>query len=253
MKPTPHQKIVLVTGANRGIGRSIVDTAIESGAAKVYTAVRDPDSASELIERYGSVVHPIRIDLDSPETIDIAASQATDVDIVINNAGIMRMKTVLDQDSIDALADEMRINTFGLMRMAQAFAPILRKNGGGALVQINSVASVRASAAFATYCASKAACYSITQSLKDQLADQGTLVVSVHPGPTQSDMGTAAGFQQIGTPACEVASTVFDAIDARAFHAWVGPLAELVSESYISFSQTMIEGDMAALRDKAFS
>tara|TARA_R110002049_G_scaffold72490_1_gene186926 strand:+ start:11111 stop:11644 length:534 start_codon:yes stop_codon:yes gene_type:complete len=175
-----------------------------------------------------------------------------DVEIVINNAGIMRMKMAFDRDLIDALADELRINTFGLMRMAQAFAPIRQKNGGGAPVQINSVASVRASAAFATYCVSKAASYSITQSLKDQLADQGTLVVSVYPGPTQSDMGTATGFRQIAVPAGEVASTVCGAIDARAFHAWVGQFAELVSESYSVFSQTVVEGDMAAIRDKAF-
>ena len=253
MNRSPFQKRVLITGANRGIGRAIVECAAERAAARIYAGVRNLDSANELVERYGSLVQPIQIDLDAPETIKAAARQATDAEIVINNAGIMHIASPFDDDAIPLLNRELQINVVGLLQMARAFAPVLRANGGGAFVQLNSVASVRASASFSTYCVSKAASYSITQSLKDQLAQQGTHVLSVHPGPTQSDMGSAAGFDEIATPAADVATALFDAIDAQTFHAWVGPLAELVSHSYAEFSQTVIEGDMRALREQAFS
>ncbi|PHQ34756.1 SDR family oxidoreductase [Rhodopirellula bahusiensis] len=247
-----RNKTMLITGANRGIGRVILDDAIERGAKKVYAAVRDPRTVSPLIEMHGDRVVPIRLDLEEPNSIVEAAEVATDVEIVINNAGVMNMKSSLEPDAIEALQQEMNINVYGLMRVAQAFAPVLQANGGGVLVQLNSVASVRASASFATYCASKAAAYSITQGLKDLLGEQGTRVISVHPGPTQTDMGCAAGFGDFASSPSLVSNSIFDAINDGQFHSWVGPLAELVRQPYQPFSDNVIEGDMKALRERAF-
>jgi NADP-dependent 3-hydroxy acid dehydrogenase YdfG len=149
-------KIILVTGANRGIGKAIVESFIEHGAAKVYAAVRQPDRISPLVEQYGAQVVPMKIDLDEPKSIFAAAQTAFDVQVVVNNAGVFQAATPLDQDAIKSLEFHMRINVYGLIYMAQAFAPVLKANGGGVFAQINSVASMKSYSNSRTYCASKA-------------------------------------------------------------------------------------------------
>ena len=183
---------VLITGANRGIGKSIAVEFIKKGAAKVFLAVRNTDSVKPLIEECGDKVAVLELDVADAVSINRAAQIADDAQIVVNNAGVLKNATALDPNAIDALAFQMQVNVMGLMLMAQAFAPVLRKNGGGAFVQLNSVASLRAFPDFATYAASKAAAYSITQALKSEFNEQGTAVVSVHPGPIKTDMATDA-------------------------------------------------------------
>jgi NAD(P)-dependent dehydrogenase (short-subunit alcohol dehydrogenase family) len=155
-------KIILITGANRGIGKTFVDSFIEYGALKVYAAVRTMDSASPLVEKHGDKVVPIHIDLADPQSISAAAETAKDVQVVVNNAGVLKISTPLDNDAISSLEFEMSINVYGLIRMAQAFAPVLKANGGGVFAQLNSVVSMKCFSNFATYSASKAASYSIT-------------------------------------------------------------------------------------------
>jgi NAD(P)-dependent dehydrogenase (short-subunit alcohol dehydrogenase family) len=163
----------------------------------VYAGVRRPASADHLIERYGAKAIPVPLDLGKPDTITEAANLAHDVQIVVNNAAVFMASTPLDPDAIEALELGMNINVFGLIRMAQAFAPVLKQNGGGAFVQVNSVASLVCASNFATHSACKAASYSITQALRDLLELQGTAVLSVHPGLIGSDMGDAAGLSGI--------------------------------------------------------
>ena len=239
-----NNKTVLVTGANRGIGKAILEEALKRGAAKVYAAVRSFDSAGPLVAEHGDQVVPVRLDLDDPESITAAAENATDVDVVVNNAGVLKQKTSLDNDSIEALQFEMNANVYGLMRVAQAFAPVLKANGGGAFAQLNSVASVKTFPNMATYCASKAASYSITQGLRDSMKEQGTQVVSVHPGPIQTDMGREAGFGDSAASPSYVANAIFDAIAEGRFHAWPDPMAQQVEAAYQSFAQNVVEADM---------
>ena len=239
-------KVALVTGANRGIGEQIVDAFIRQGAAKVYAAVRKPESTKHLIEAHSGKVVAIQVDLENPESIEAAAKTAADVDIVVNNAGVMRAASPLDPQAIDAFKFELEVNTFGLIRMAQAFAPVLKANGGGAFVQLNSVASMKSFAGFSTYCASKAAAYSITQALRDVLKEQGTLVVSVHPGPIATEMATAAGFDEIAEPASLVADGILQALNDEAFHAFPDTMARQVGEVYQSFAETIVEADLMA-------
>jgi NAD(P)-dependent dehydrogenase (short-subunit alcohol dehydrogenase family) len=176
-------KVALVTGANRGIGKSIVETLLKHGASKAYAAVRNPESAADLVKASGGRVVVVELDLAKPKTIATAAKTAKDVHLVVNNGGVLKAVSPLDVGAIDALQFEIDVNVYGLIRMAQAFAPVLAANGGGAFVQLNSVVSLKSFADFATYSASKAAAYSITQALRDKLKAQGTQVVSVHPGP----------------------------------------------------------------------
>lgn len=239
-----ENKTVLVTGANRGIGKAILEEALQRGATKVYAAVRNLDSADALVAEHGDRVVPVRLDLDEPASITAAADTATDVDVVVNNAGVLKISTAVGKDAIETLQFEMNANVYGLIRVAQAFAPVLKANGGGALVQLNSVASVKTFPDFATYCASKAASYSITQGLRGTLGAQGTQVVSVHPGPIQSDMGTAAGFADIAASPSLVAHAIFDAIAEGRFHAWPDPMAQQIEAAYQSFAENVVEADM---------
>lgn len=238
-------KIALVTGANRGIGKAIVDALLHHGATKVYAAVRNLDTADPLIERYGDMVVPVQLDLLKPETIVAMAERAKDVQVVVNNAGIFRTCTPLDPDAIDALELAMRVNVYGLIRVAQAFAPILKENGGGAFVQLNAISSLKCSTNFATHSASKAAAYSITQALRELLGQQGTAVLSVHPGLIASDMGNTAGLAGTPEPSSVVAEGIIVALRSGDFHLFPDKMAQRIGSAYQSFSKHVIESEIA--------
>ncbi len=237
--------VALVTGANRGIGRAIVEGLLARGAAKVYAAVRRPSSADDLVQTYGNRVVLVEFDLTRPDTIVNAAKLARDVTLVVNNGGVLKKASPLSEDAIDALKFEMDVNVYGLIRVAQAFAPILKKNGGGAFVQLNSVASFKNFPDFATYSASKAASYSITQALRLLLSEDGIQVVSVHPGPIATDMGREAGLEDIAEPASLVADAIVDALATARFHAFPDSMAKQFGEAYESFAANVIEAETA--------
>lgn len=235
----------LVTGANRGIGKAIVETLLANGASKVYGAVRDPGSLDALVQVHGAKLVPVKVDLSDPETVRAAAALAKDVDLVINNAGVLRTTAALSDTAIEDLQFEIDVNVFGLLRMAQAFAPVLKANGGGAFVQLNSIVSMKSFPDFATYSASKAAAYSLTQALRAMLAEQGTAVVSVHPGPIATDMGAAAGLTEIAEPADLVAEAMLTALGNGEFHAFAGSMAKQFEEAYEGFSKSIVEVEMS--------
>jgi NAD(P)-dependent dehydrogenase (short-subunit alcohol dehydrogenase family) len=239
------EKVALVTGANRGIGKAIVEGLLAHGAAKVYAAVRDPASAEALVAASGGRVVPVPLDLERPETIEAAAAACRDVQLVVNNAGVLRRAEVLSPEAEDALRFEIEVNVFGPLRVARAFAPVIAAHGGGAFVQINSVVSLRSFPDFATYAASKAAAYSITQALREVLAAQGTQVVSVHPGPIATDMADAAGLGAIAEPPSLVADSLITALAEGRFHAFPDTMARSVGAAYESFARSVVEADMA--------
>jgi NAD(P)-dependent dehydrogenase (short-subunit alcohol dehydrogenase family) len=237
-------RTILVTGANRGIGKSIVEEFLRAGARKVYAAARTPESLNELSARFGERIVPLYIDLNNPDSITAAAEKATDVEVVINNAGIANTANPLASDAIALLQEEMEINVYGLIRMAQAFAPVLKKNGGGAIAQLNSVASIKTFADFTTYCASKAAAYSVTQGLRDTLKAQGTVVVSVHPGPISTDMAGTLGLGEIAEPAELVPQAIIAALESGEFHAFPDTMAKQVGAVYKDFATNIVEANL---------
>lgn len=236
--------VALVTGANRGIGKAILEALLAAGASRVYAAVRRIDSADPLVDAHGGKVVPIHVEMDKPDTIAAAAAEATDVSLLVNNAGIFEDGMPLDADAIDKLQHQVDVNVFGLMRIAQAFAPVLKANGGGALVQLNSVASLRAFPGFAMYAASKAAAYSITQGLSSALAEQGTLVLSVHPGPIATDMASDAGLEDQAEPASVVAEGILAALAAEDFHLFPDTMAKEFESHYTPFAENIVEADI---------
>lgn len=237
-------KVALVTGANRGIGKTITESLFENGVSKVYAAVRKPESAQPLIDTYGDRVEAVSFDLTDDASIKAAASTASDTQLVIANAGVLRTSSALDDNAIDSIEFEMNSNVYGLMRIAQAFAPVLKANGGGALVQLNSVVSVKTFPDMATYCASKAASYAITQALRAQLGEQGTAVFSVHPGPIATDMGSQAGLDDIAEPPTLVADAILEAFKTGQFHVWPDSMAKQIGDAYQSFAQNVVEAEM---------
>ena len=184
---------------------------------------------------------PIQVDLGQPETIKAAAQQATDVELVINNAGVLYNATPLSDDAYETLLKEIDINVGGLIRMAQAFAPVLKANGGGAFVQLNSVASMKNFADFSTYSASKAAAYSITQGLKEKLEEQGTQVLSVHPGPIDTDMANNAGLGDIAESPTLVADDIIAALKADEFHSFPDTMAKQIWGQYETYAKNIVE------------
>ncbi len=233
--------IALVTGANRGIGKAITISLLSHGSTKVFAAVRNPESATDLVAEFGERVVPIEFDLTRKETIDAAADLANDVTLVINNAGVLRTVAVLDHDAVEQLRTEMETNVYGLIYTAQAFAPVLKANGGGAFVQLNSVASMKSFPDIATYCASKAAAYSITQALRITLGKQGTAVLSVHPGPIATDMGDAAGFTDFAEPPELVSEAIVEALANGDSHAYPDSLAKKVGAVHRLFVENVID------------
>lgn len=236
-------RVVLITGANRGIGESTVREFLSQGAGKVYAAARNLESLNLLILENPEKVVPLHIDLNKPETITAAAEVASDVEVVINNAGILNIANPLAEDAVSALQQEMEVNVYGLIRVAQAFAPILKTNGGGALAQLNSVASIKNFPDFTTYCASKAASYSVTQALRDLLEEQGTKVISVHPGPIATDMASQAGFD-VAEPAELVPQAIIKALEEGEFHAFPDSMAKQIQGAYQDFATNIVEANL---------
>ncbi|AQZ61489.1 Oxidoreductase homolog [[Actinomadura] parvosata subsp. kistnae] len=196
--------IALVTGANRGIGRAFARALIEHGAKKVYAAVRDPAAVTD------PDVVPLRLDVTDEQSITAAAALAGDVTIVINNAGVGGAGTKLLEGAFDGARHAMDVNYFGTWAVARAFAPILARNGGGALVNMLSLASWSSRPEFPGYAASKAAQWSLTDALRKGLHGQGTLVVGVHAGFVETDLSAWTDAPKIS--ADTVAELTMDAL-----------------------------------------
>lgn len=231
-------KVAFVTGANRGIGKSIVESLFKHGAKKIYLAVRNIDSTKELEQQYGDKVVTIQTDVSSTESVNKAAANAKDVDLVINNAGIMLSTTPLADNILESLAKEMDVNVFGLVRIANAFADTLERNQG-ALVQLNSIASLKNVLQETTYSASKAAAYSITQGLKDTFEPKGIQVLSVHPGPIATDMGNRVGFGDLA-PADAVSEGIINSLAKGDFFLFPDDIAKMFEGAYQSYADNII-------------
>lgn len=194
----------LVTGANRGLGKAFVEGLRAAGAAKVYAGSRDPAAAVD------PEAHLVKLDVTSPADVAAAAEMCRDVDLLINNAGLMLSSPMLADGSDEALRKELEVNVFGVLAMMRAFAPILAANGGGAIANVLSVASWFTPGFNATYAASKHAAEAVTDGARMQLRTQGTLVLAVHAGFIDTDM--VGGLNVAKTPPAQVVEATLQAL-----------------------------------------
>jgi NAD(P)-dependent dehydrogenase (short-subunit alcohol dehydrogenase family) len=196
---------VFITGANRGLGLAFARHALAHGARTVYAAARDPST----ITLPGVV--PIALDVTNPSQVAAAAADCGDVTLVVNNAGIAGVKGLFDDDSIAVTQRMMETNVYGLLRVSQAFAPVLAAHGGGALLNVLSVSSWLSAPLLAAYSVSKAAAWSVTNGLRNELRAQGTQVLGLHVGFIDTDL--TRGFDAPKLAPGFVAARAFEALE----------------------------------------
>ena len=177
-----QNSVALVTGANRGLGLAFTQALLAAGAGKVYAAARDPASVKQ------AGVVPVRLDVTNPEEVAAIAAELGDVTLVINNAGIIRGSGFLGEKGVEAVRAEFETNFFGPVHVGRAFAPVLARNGGGAIVNVLSALSWVAFPSSSTYSASKAAAWAFSNGLRNELRGQGTQVLALHVGYMDTDM-----------------------------------------------------------------
>jgi NAD(P)-dependent dehydrogenase (short-subunit alcohol dehydrogenase family) len=185
-----NDQVVLVTGANRGLGRALVDAALQAGARRVYAAARNPKQLREVLAREPARVVPLALDITNEASLAAAAAQAQDVSVLFNNAGVLASYNLLTSKADDISLD-FATNCFGTLAASKAFLPALRRAGaagGAALVNVLSVVSLSNMPALGAYSASKAAAFSITQALRYDLAKLGISVHAVFAGAIDTDM-----------------------------------------------------------------
>ena len=239
-------RVALVTGANRGIGLALVEALLERGVRKIYAGARKPEALADLAGRSQGVVVPLRLDITNETDVRQAAQQANDVDLLINNAGIVShgpFAAFEDPAWLKAAPREYETNVVGSLRVSQAFAPVLARQGGGTLVNISSVAGLVGMSGLLTYSATKAAVHSLTQSTREALQGQGTTVVGVYPGPVETEMARDFTFPKAS--AASVANAILDGLEQGLEEIYPDPLAREFGAAY-AVNPKSLEGLMAA-------
>jgi NAD(P)-dependent dehydrogenase (short-subunit alcohol dehydrogenase family) len=199
-----NDSVVLVTGGNRGLGKALVQAFLDAGARKVYVGSRTPIKTSD------PRLQPIKLDITNAQDVAAAAETCQDVTILMNNAGVAALTSLLTAPLADEARQLMETNYFGTLAMVQAFASHLQQNGGGAIVNMLSVASWFATPISTSYSASKYAALALTQGIRIELRSQGTLVIAVHAGYIDTDM--AATIDAPKTSPQEVAARIIEGI-----------------------------------------
>jgi NAD(P)-dependent dehydrogenase (short-subunit alcohol dehydrogenase family) len=213
---------VLVTGANRGLGLEFARQALAAGACKVYAGARDPASVTL------PGVIPVRLDVNDPAQVDAAAAACGDATLVVNNAGIATMGGLLEPGSIDALRAMFDTNVAGLLRVSQAFAPVLARNGGGAFLNVLSVASWISTPGLGAYAATKSAAWSVTNGLRIALQGQGTQVLGLHVGFIDTDLTRGIDLPKLA-PA-DVVAKAYAALEDGAKEVLIDELSQRVRQ-----------------------
>jgi NAD(P)-dependent dehydrogenase (short-subunit alcohol dehydrogenase family) len=231
---TIADKAVLVTGGNRGIGRALVEEALRRGATRVYAGTRQPWTHPD--ER----VTPLILDVTSGTQIQRAAAAVESLDILVNNAGLALYDDLGDRSAIER---SLATNLFGPYEVIQAFLPLLTRSRG-VIVNNLSMNSLAPLPLIPAYSISKAAAFSMTQSLRALLAGRGVRVSAVMTGPTDTDMNR--GFDIPKASAESVARAIFDGVDNEEEEIFPDPMSESVAESWRGGALKVLERQFAA-------
>lgn len=218
--------VAFVTGANRGFGLALVKELLARGAKKVYAGMRNTEGFSM------PGVVPVKLDVTNPEQIAAAAAQCGDTNLLINNAGIALFGGYLEANSLETTRAIFETNFFGPILISQAFAPVLKANGGGAIINILSVASWIARPVLAPYAASKSAAWSFTNALRLELLEQGTQVMGLHVGFMDTDMTVDIDFPKVSP--VDVAKATLDGLEAGAYEVLADEITRAVKNGLVA-------------------
>jgi NAD(P)-dependent dehydrogenase (short-subunit alcohol dehydrogenase family) len=220
-----RKAIALITGANRGIGRALVDALLERGAPRVYATARRVADLAPVVALDPKRVNALQLDVSKPHEIVAVAEAARDVNMLINNAGVLDFGSLLEAPP-DAIRRNMDTNYYGMLHTTRAFSPVIEGNGGGAVVNILTVVALASMPGLGVYNASKAAAWSMTQSLRADLAKRGIQAFGVFPGPVDTDMSRQIDIPK--TPASEVAAAILEGIEAGTEDIFPDPMSQQV-------------------------
>lgn len=221
--------VALVTGANGGIGHAFIQELLKRGATKIYLGVRDPASVRGLLAESSKLV-PITLDVTNPKQIEEAAKAASDITLLINNAGTVAFSGALAAKDSRAARQEMEVNYFGVLALTQALrgTPALQK--GGAIVNVLSFLALATLPVAGTYSASKSAALALTRTLRAELKPRGVQVVGVLP--VQTDTPAYSALPEPKLQPEEVAAGTLDGLEAGAEEVFPGALSRGAADSF---------------------
>ena len=188
-----QNKVILVTGANRGIGAALVRELLKSGVAKVYAGAR---SVASLPDFFDPRVVPLQLDVTGDASVANAVGVAEDLDVLINNAGTMAYGDWFTSTK-DVVEADMNTNYYGTLRVIRAFTPQFTRRGSGMIVNVVSIVGLAPVPMLAGYSASKAALQSLTVGLRGTLAKSGITVVGIYPGPIDTDLAKGVPLEKV--------------------------------------------------------
>ncbi len=188
LQVNPKDKIALVSGANRGIGKAITIELLNRGAKKVYAGARDISTLNELKDIYGEKIVPLALDVTDISSITSATQGINELDILVNNAGVFSIGGIFNGATNESLKQNLDVNVWGIINLSNAVIDALKKSKNSAIINISSLAGLGNMPMCATYSVSKAAVHSLTQGMRAELAANNTLVIGVYPGPIDTDM-----------------------------------------------------------------
>jgi NAD(P)-dependent dehydrogenase (short-subunit alcohol dehydrogenase family) len=236
---TIADRTILVTGANRGIGQALVEEALRRGAKRVYAGTRQPLAHSD------PRVTPLTLDVTNAAQTQAAVERVESLDILINNAGLSLYEDLSDRA---ALEQHLAVNLFGTYGVTQAFLPLLTRSRG-AIVNVLSLLALAPLPLIPAYSISKAAAFSMSQSLRALLAGQGVSVHAALPGPVDTDM--TRGFEVPKASPESVARAIFDGVEKGDEEIFPDPMSESMEESWRSGPVKALERENAALVEAA--
>lgn len=213
-------KRILITGANRGLGRALAVACAEAGAGEIVAGARRPEELESLVNSVGAraKITPVRLDVTSDEDVSTASASGR-VDVLVNNAGVAVYGGVL-KAGMEEIRREVEINYLGALRVVRAFAPAMVEHGDGLIVNVASILGKVSAPVFGTYCATKAALLSLSQSLRGDLAGSGVRVIAVLPGTIDTDM--SRGFEGEKMTPEQAAREIVEAIRSEKTEAPIG-------------------------------
>ena len=231
-------KTVLITGANRGIGKALVDEALQRGAKKVYAGMRRP------VQHSDTRVTPLTLDVTNAAQINSAVEEVDTLDLLVNNAGIAIYD---DLSNLEAIERTFEVNFLGLLKVTNAFLPLLKRSKGAILNNL-SLAGLAPLPVIPSYSISKAAALNLTQSLRALLGNQGVTVHAVVLGPVDTDMNRGFDIPKVSPESAAVG--ILDGLQRGDQEIFPDPFSQSIAEGWRAGVSKALERQFAAFLPK---